>query len=216
MTALARVGAITVGLTAAWVCATAVPARADHGHLEATFAFVAGRRDYRDAPFARQSGGVSPGLSAPFSRAPFDSAEVAGPAGELRLVIDGVRMSYGRGRLFARPGRQGTQTLAGEASGPAEIRSLDAIETLYALGFEHGLGPVTLFGDLVGTDDDVRTQVVVGEEQSTFRARSFGYSLRGGIRVPFRSYAFVHASAEIGLSGDTTSTFMVGVGLNTK
>ena len=216
MTAPARVGAITVGLATALVCVAASPARADHGHLEATFAFVAGRRDYRGAPFARDSGEVSPGLSAPLSRAPFDSAEVAGPSGELRLVIDDVRMSYGRSRLYARPGPSDSATLASGEAAPAQIRSLDAIETLYALGVEHTLGPVTLFGDLVGIADDVRTQVVVGEEQLTFRARSFGYAARSGLRVRFSRYAFVHASAEIGLVGDTTSTFMVGVGLTTK
>lgn len=195
------------------VGATAGTARAGGG-VEATF--LTGTRDYQAARFSRSEGDTSPSLISTFQGAPFDGVAVAGVGFEMNITIDNVRVAFGYARPYVQfSGPIVTHDPVTAVVATAQVRSMDAHETLFALGYQVGLKKATMSLDLVGTAGTVATDIAIGDKQGTYEATSFGFSLRAGVRYPFRKGFYLLATGEAGLSGSTTmgATFGVGAGI---
>lgn len=180
------------------------------------FGFLGGRRNYQAARFSRTAGDTSPSLISAFQGAPFSGVTVAGVGFEANMSIRGVRFAVG----YARPYVQFSGPIVAHdpvtaVTSTAQIRSMKATETLFALGYQVGLPRATLSLDLVGTAETVDTDLAIAEHQGTYESTGFGFSARAGVRYPIRPGFYLHASAEVGLSGSSTlgATFGVGSGL---
>jgi hypothetical protein len=205
--------ATVVAASLAALAATAGTAHAGGG-LE--LGFLGGQRNYQSARFARTAGDTSPSLISTFQGSPFDGVTVAGVGFEMNMTIDGVRVAFG----YARPYVQWSGPImsidpATRLVSTAQVRSMDATEKLFALGYQVGLKKAKLSLDLVGTAGTVTTDLAIGEQQGTYESSNFGFSLRTGVRYPFHKAFYFHAAGEAGLSGSTTfgATFGIGSGI---
>ncbi len=177
--------------------------------------FVTGQRDYQAARFSRTAGDTSPSLISAFQGAPFNGVAVAGVGFEMNMTIEGVRVAFGYARPYAQfAGPIVTMDPDTRIVSTAQVRSMNASEKLFALGYQVGLKKSRVSLDLVGTADTVTTDIAIGEKQGTYESSSFGFSLRPGLRHPIHKAFYVHASGEFGLSGSTTwgATFGIGSG----
>ena len=175
--------------------------------------FLTGQRNYQAARFSRTSGDTSPSLISTFQGPPFDGISVAGVGIEANLVIEGVRVSFGYARPYAQfSGPIVTHDPVTAVTSTAQVRSMNASETLFGLGYQVSLKKTRLSLDLLGTADTVTTDIAMGDKQGTYEASGFGFALRGGVRHPFHKAFYVHASGEAGLSGSTTWGAMFGIG----
>ncbi|HVV85083.1 MAG TPA: hypothetical protein VHE35_18590 [Kofleriaceae bacterium] len=178
--------------------------------------FLTGVRSYQAAHFARTEGDTSPSLVTTFQGSPFDRVKVAGLGFEMNFVVNGVRLSWG----YARPYTQFSGPI--QAMDPetrlvsiAQVRSVDASEKMLAIGYQLGFKKARFSLDLVGTASTVSTDIAIGEQQGTYEATDFGFSLRTGLRYPFHKAFYLYGTGEGGLSGSTTfgATFGVGSGV---
>ena len=177
------------------------------------FGFLTGRRNYEAARFSRTDGDTSPSLIAAFRGAPFSGVTVAGVGFESNITINGIRFAIGYARPYVQwSGPIVTHDPVTAVTSTAQIRSMQATETLFALGYQVRFKKATLSLDLVGTADKVSTDIAIGEHQGTYESTGFGFSIRPGVRYPIRPGFYVHASGEAGLSGSTTLGATIGIG----
>lgn len=178
--------------------------------------FLTGQRNYQAARFSRVSGDTSPSLISAFQGAPFNGVTVAGVGFEVNLTINGVRVAFGYARPYVQfSGPIVTRDPVTAVTSTAQIRSMNATESLFALGYQLPLKKTRLSLDLVGTADTVDTDLAIGDRQGTYRSTGFGFSLRAGVRHPFQKGFYLFANGEAGLSGSTTlgATFGIGSGV---
>lgn len=184
------------------------------GGLE--FNFLTGQRDYQSARFSRTAGDTSPSLISTFQGAPFDGVTVAGVGVEMNMTVNHVRFAYG----YARPYVQFAGPILSydpmtRVTSTAQVRSMNANEHLFAIGYQAALKKARISFDLVGIVDSVDTDIAINEMQGTYESTGFGFSVRTGVRYPFHQAFYLHASVEGGLSGSTTfgGTFGIGTGI---
>jgi hypothetical protein len=182
------------------------------GGLE--FDFLFGQRSYEAARFSRVSGDASPSLISAFEGAPFEGVSVAGAGVEMNMAINGVRFAIGYARPYVQfSGPIITQDPSTSTTMTAQVRSMNASELNFGLGYQLDLEQAVVSADLVGTADRVDTDIAVGEKQGTYRSSGFGFSLRAGARRAFHEGFYFHASGQLGLSGSTTYGAMFGIGI---
>ena len=204
---------VLAAVIAVSLAATAGSAHAGGG---VEFNFLAGHRNYTAARFTRTEGDTSPSLISTFQGAPFDGVAVAGVGFETNIVVDGVRLSIGYARPYVQfAGPIVTMDPETRIVSTAQVRSMDAHETLFGLGYQVGFKKAKLSFDLVGTAEKVATDIAMGERQGTYESTGFGFAIRTGIRYQFSKGFYLHGSAEGGISGSTTfgATFGIGAGL---
>lgn len=178
--------------------------------------FLAGQRNYQAARFTRTDGDTSPSLISTFQGAPFDGVSVAGVGFESNIVVDGVRISVGYAKPYVQfAGPIITMDPDTRVISTAQVRSMEASETLFGLGYQLAFKKAKIAVDLVGTAEKVSTDIAMGEKQGTYESTGFGFSIRTGVRYPFSKGFYLHGGAEGGISGSTTfgATFGVGAGL---
>jgi hypothetical protein len=178
--------------------------------------FLAGQRNYQAARFTRTAGDTSPSLISTFQGAPFDGVAVAGVGFESNIVVDGVRISVGYAKPYVQfAGPIITMDPDTRVISTAQVRSMEASETLFGLGYQVGFKKAKIAFDLVGTAEKVSTDIAMGEKQGTYESTGFGFAIRTGVRYPFSKGFYLHGGAEGGISGSTTfgATFGVGAGL---
>ena len=204
----------TFALIAALLTSASVlpSARADGGSgLE--FDFLAGARSYDAARFTRIAGDASPSLIAAFEGAPFDDVSVAGVGVDFHIMVNGIRFSTGYARPYVQfSGPIITQDPVTARAATAQVRSMEASEIQFGLGYERDFEVVAGFADLVGTIDTVDTDIAVGETQGTYRSRGFGFSARAGVRRAIHDMFYLHAAGEVGLTGDRNYGVVFGIG----
>jgi hypothetical protein len=206
--------AATFLLALAMSSLAARPALADEDHLAVEFDFLLGARSYDQARFSLTDGDTSPSLVAAFEGSPFDGISVAGVGMDAHIAINHVRFAVG----FARPYAQFDRPIVARDEVTAQamtvqVRRMEVKEVQFGLGYEHGIGPASLFADLVGTADTVETDLAVGDAQGTYRTRGFGFSTRLGGRLPFHELFYLHAAGELGLTGHRSWGVMAGIGM---
>jgi hypothetical protein len=211
MSRSAFIAAFAISLT------SAVEARADGGdRFELDFAFLAGARSYDDVPFSYVDGAASPALTAPA----FRGIPVAGPSFGARAVVNHLRIGFRWERPFARNFDRDFDLQAGAeptaAGAPATVRALSSSAYRFAIGYEHTIGPVTPFVDLVGTAEVVTADLLAGDTQSTFESAVFGYSLQAGARYHVSNHWFVHLSGELGPTSPIDHSVHLGVGVSIR
>lgn len=180
------------------------------------FNFLTGQRNYQQARFTRTDGDTSPSLISTFQGAPFDGVTVAGVGFEMNMTVNHVRFAFG----YARPYVQFSGPILSvdpmtRVTSTAQVRSMNADEKLFALGYQVGFKKAKVSFDLVGIADTVDTDIAINEMQGTYESTGFGFSVRTGVRYPFHNAFYLHASAEGGISGSTTfgATFGIGSGI---
>lgn len=189
----------------------ATPAVADT-HFELSFAFIGGQRNYENATFSYSEGTASPSLGGSFRSPPFSSVSVAGPGVETNLTVSGVRFSFGYHKPYARlTSSQRAAPLAESAQ--VQVHGLGIRELRYGIGYERTFDRFALFGDLIGTADKVSAKLTIGDLQSTYESKNFGYSARFGGRYAINRHYFAHASVEFGLNSNVDASGFAGVGL---
>ena len=190
------------------------PALADDNHMAIEFDFLVGARSYDKARFSLIDGDTSPSLVAAFEGSPFDGVAVAGAGMDAHLAINHVRFSVG----FAWPYVQFDGPIVARDAETAQattvqVRRMEAKELQLGVGYERGVGPVSLFADLVGTADKVETDLAVGDAQGTYRTKGFGFSTRLGARYRFHELFYLHAAGELGLTGHRSYGAVAGIGM---
>lgn len=176
-------------------------------YSELTFGFMGGLRDESSTGFvvtgetAGTPGAAS--LVGPFVNAPLTRAIVSGPAWEARWVHHHVRMTVGLQKPFALlPLADGAgQYDVDGTSRSVSLRTLQLWDVRLGLGAELTVQRVTPFVDLLGDVRWVGADVAVDGLSASYRAWSFGYSVRAGLKVRLSEAMFVAASGEVGLLG---------------
>ena len=204
----------TLLLALATTMLAARPALADDNHMAIEFDFLVGARSYDKARFSLIDGDTSPSLVAAFEGSPFDGVAVAGAGMDAHLAINHVRFSVG----FAWPYVQFDGPIVARDAETAQattvqVRRMEAKELQLGVGYERGVGPVSLFADLVGTADKVETDLAVGDAQGTYRTKGFGFSTRLGARYRFHELFYLHAAGELGLTGHRSYGAVAGIGM---
>lgn len=192
----------------------AVPALASEGSdeppddaTELTFGFMGGLRNESTTGFVVTNETAStPGAAAlvgPFAAAPLTNAVVSGPAWEARWVHRHVRMTVGVQKPFALlplAESAGTWDVDG-VTRSVSLRTLQLWDVRLGLGAELSLRRVTPFVDLLGDMRWVGADVAVDGLAASYRAWTFDYSVRAGLKVRLSDAMFVAASGEVGLLG---------------
>jgi hypothetical protein len=191
----------------------ATPAPEPEFTWEFSMGFMGNVLDPSTLPLVFQSGdaasvGGATGLTAPFGGTGLRQLITAGPAWEARGIERHVRFTLGLQKPFAQF-RQGS--IDGEAVAPGaplvgapltvSPRSLSLWVVRLGLGGEYTFGRVTPFADVVGDVQLASADVVVDGQLGTYRASTFGFSVRAGARVRLDEHLSVGLAAEYGLVG---------------
>ena len=175
-------------------------------HFELTMGFLAGARRFDQESFALSSGDVAGagGLVEPFQGAPYDYVPVYGLRYDLRLVVSYVRMTVGVDFPFAHIGpaeSRGTYDVGGV---PSEIvvKKIRPYELRFGIGGEYPIGRFAPFVDLIGEVDWTNTELAINGEKVEYKANSFGFSARAGVRAYLRDWFFIAAAGEFGIVGN--------------
>lgn len=223
------VGLVVVGVVTSGVAASRASAQSrdesasehesDGGeaHFEATMGFIAGRRSYEGMAFATESSVPGAGaLVAPFEAAPFDGATVLGLRYDLRLVASHVRMTAGVDLPFATyraSDATGTYRVLDQDS-RVTVQSLRPYELRFGIGGEGRVGPVALFGDLMGGVHWIDAALSIEGQTADYSAVAFAFSVRAGARLYVRDWFFISTAAELGLIGPITLTTELSLGFD--
>jgi hypothetical protein len=198
------------------------PARADdelHDHAEFTMGFLAGERRYADIPFSLVDGGgsslVSNDAHAPFLHAPLDKVSVYGVRYDARLVVSFVRMTAGFDLPFAATGTSSSTYDIGGTPRTVSVDSLRPYELHFGIGVEAPTHQVVPFVDLLGGVHWVTASLLVDGQKVDYRATTFGFAARAGVRVQLREWFFAQLAGEIGLGGDIRWGGELSVGFST-
>lgn len=176
-------------------------------HFEFSMGFLAGYRDYSKTNFAYRSGG-GPGaqvLSEPFRREPFDGTMVYGLRYDVRLVASYVRMTAGFDLPFPafEQGQTNSTQWMGDAPTQVSVQAIRPYELRFGIGAEYPIGPVAPFVDILGGVHWVTAELAVDDAVATYKATSFAFSGRGGLRLHVRDWFFASAAGEVGFVGET-------------
>lgn len=170
-------------------------------HTELAFGFLGQWTDERNRALElKRSTDNPPGAGAvtdPFLGAPFDSALLAGPALEWRVVSSKVRLTVGVRFPFTnfRPSDTAqTITVAG-ATHDVLVRSVSLWDLRTGIGVELPFRRVTPFIDMLGDMETLTTQLTLDGAPATYVGRAFSLGGRVGMRVQV-SHLFLVAAAE--------------------
>lgn len=188
----------------------------DHG--EFTMGFIGGQRSYTETNFSQVGSGERLNLDAPLAGAPYDRVNALGLRYDARLVVSYVRMTAGFDLPFATYSTGDTTRTYDIGGQPREVtsRSLDIKGLRFGIGGELPTGtPVTPFVDVMGTVNFLDTTLVVDDESYDFDATSFGFSVRGGVRLQVRRWFFAQLAGEMGIASDVVWGGELSVGFST-
>lgn len=175
-------------------------------HFELTMGFLAGARRYDQESFALSKGDVAGagGLVEPFRNAPYDYVPVYGLRYDLRLVVSYVRMTVGVDFPFADLGGAETRATYDVGGVPSEIvvKKIRPYQLRFGIGGEVPIGRFAPFVDLIGEVDWTNTELAIAGEKVEYKANSFGFSARAGVRAYLRDWFFIAAAGEIGIVGN--------------
>lgn len=174
-------------------------------HFEITMGFMGGVRDATRGGYAFSSGTAesiagAQALTDPFLQAPFNRVVTYGLAWEARYVAQHVRFTMGLQKPFA-SFRMAEALFPGDVAGaPLDIgtRSLDLWDVRFGLGTEYAFKYVTPFVDVVGDVQTVSASMTIGGETATYKATTFGFSVRAGLRVHMGDHLFLAPMGELG------------------
>ncbi|MGE0325198.1 MAG: hypothetical protein AB7K71_35420 [Polyangiaceae bacterium] len=187
-------------------------------HAEFTMGFIGGQRSYADTNFSQIGSGERLNLDAPLASAPYDRVSALGLRYDARLVVSYVRMTAGFDLPFATFSTGDTTqsyTIGGQAR-EVTSRSLNIKGLRFGIGGELPTGsPVTPFVDVMGTVNFLDTTLVVDDQSYDFDATSFGFSVRGGVRLQVRRWFFAQLAGEVGLASDVVWGGELSVGFST-
>ncbi len=175
-------------------------------HWELTMGFLAGARRYDKESFTHTGGDLAGagGLVEPFENAPYDYVPVYGLRYDLRLVVSYVRMTVGIDIPFAQFQPADTVGIYDVGGVPSEIsvRDISPFQLRFGIGGEYPIGRFAPFVDLIGEVDWTETELSIADEKVVYKANSFGFSTRAGVRAYLRDWFFISASGEIGIVGN--------------
>ena len=175
-------------------------------HFELTMGFLAGARRFDQESFSLSSGGVdgAGSLVEPFRNAPYDYVPVYGLRYDLRLVVSYVRMTVGVDFPFAQIPPESARMTYDVGGVPSElvVRKIRPYELRFGIGGEIPIGRFAPFVDLIGEVDWTNTELSIAGERAEYKATSFGFSARAGVRAYLRDWFFIAASGEIGIVGN--------------
>ncbi len=179
--------------------------------------FMGGERSYERTNFVQESGGPALDLDQPFHSAPYHRVTTLGLRYDARLVVSYIRMTAGFDMPFATYRADATTDsydIDGETH-TVSARSLKIRGLRFGIGGELGTSPVTPFVDLLGTVNWIDTSLDVDQETRKYGATTFGFSVRGGLRLEVRHWFFAALAGEIGLKSDVLWGAELSVGFST-
>ena len=173
-------------------------------HLELTMGFLGGVRDETRAGYTFSSGSAelapgAEGIVTPFALTPYDRTIVYGLGWEARYVARHLRFTVGVQKPFA--SFRMMDALSPSEAGLAGTRSLTLWDVRFGLGLEHSFRYVAPFIDVIGDAQYVNAALTVDSRAATFKAWSFGFVVRAGIRVHVGDALFSAPMGEIGVGG---------------
>jgi hypothetical protein len=179
--------------------------------VEVSLGFMGALRDERTVGFSYKTGpgGDLPGgqaLVEPFGAAPYDRVPVYGLGAEARVVSHHVRITTGFAKPFA-------QFRLGDVATPTvSPRSLSLADLRFGLGGEWAFKYAAPFIDLMGDAQWVSTEIALEGRSTTYAAWTFGFTVRGGVRLELSDNFFVVPMGEWGLTGPTRFGAQLQVG----
>jgi hypothetical protein len=172
-----------------------------HSHAEVTFGYLAQWADERSRALELTSSSGDAAIAGlvtePFLGAPYNGAVLAGPALEVRSVVEQVRLTVGVRFPFTsfRPGDTAhTVTLAG-APHDVLVRSVSLWDLRTGIGFELPFRRVTPFVDVLGDVQTMSTQLTIDGSAATYTGRAFSLGGRIGARYQV-SHLFLLVAVE--------------------
>lgn len=203
------VGLVVVALGSAGQAARAQAQSHDESEdadekVEMTMGFIGGERSYEGMAFETDASVPGAGaLVEPFDGAPFDRVGVLGLRYDVRLVVSHVRMTAGVDFPFATyraSDATGTYRVL-DQDARVTVQSLRPYELRFGIGGEGRVGPVALFGDLLGGVHWVNATLSIEGQSADYSAVAFAFSLRAGARFYVRDWFFISAAGDLGLVG---------------
>jgi len=179
-----------------------------YDHIEFTMGFIGGYKNYSNVPFSYEKGGGQiPGhasLTKPFQQAPYNGVPVMGLRWEGRVVFSYIRMTIGLDLPFTHFTPRSTlkeYTIQGKER-KVTVQSIAPFELRFGLGGEYSIDKkFTPFIDLIGAVQWIQTSLTIDGEQVSYNTRSFGFSVRGGLRIRLRKWFFTSLSGQVGILG---------------
>jgi hypothetical protein len=190
---------------------------APRDHFELSMGFIGGQRSYAGTNFVQESDGPALDLKEPFERDPYRRVTTLGVRYDARLVVSYVRMTAGFDLPFA-VYRGDATTREYDVSGETRTvssRSLKIRALRFGIGGELPFSPVTPFVDLMGSVNWIDTQLDVDQVSRKYGANTFGFSVRGGVRLEVRRWFFASVAGEVGLESDVLWGGELSVGFST-
>lgn len=177
-------------------------------HLEYGMGFMGGLRDESQTGFVFSNGSASgvpgaQGLIGPFSSSPYDKLAVVGLAWEVRAVMDHLRMTVGVQKPFTGFSLLDAQstTEVGGASRAVSPRAISLWDLRFGFGVEHRFRYLTPYVDLMGDAQSVTTDLTVDGASATYKAWTFGFTVRAGVRLHLGHYMYLAPMGEVGVYG---------------
>lgn len=193
-----------------------IGSRAPAAHMfEMTMGFIAGQRAYQDLNFESRNG-VAASLTQPFLAAPFTGATVMGLRYDVRMIVTFVRMTLGLDlpfTTFRSADTKASYMLDGKMAS-VTVQALRPYELRFGLGGEVPVSIFAPFVDLIGAAHWVDAGLAVDSEKADFRAQTFGFSLRAGVRAQVNKWFFALISGEAGLYGPVRWNAELSVGFS--
>jgi hypothetical protein len=179
--------------------------------------FMGGEQRHSNDNLVQDGGGQALNLDQPLSRFPYDRVTVLGLRYDIRLVVSYVRMTAGFDLPYA--AYQADQTTQrydiDGVDRDVSARSLRMKALRFGIGAELPLSPITPFVDLLGSIEWVDTRLAVDQETRDFQATTFGFAVRGGVRLQVRRWFFASVAGEVGLSSNVLWGAELAVGFST-
>jgi hypothetical protein len=177
-------------------------------HLELSMGFLGGVRDETRAGYAFSSGTAdvfphAQALATPFALAPYDRTIVSGLAWETRYVSQHLRFTVGLSKPFAAFRMMDAifPTDVGGTTREVGTRSLTLWDVRFGLGGEYSFRHVAPFVDVIGDAQSISAAMTIDGETAQYRAWTFGFVVRAGLRIHMGDNLFVAPTGELGLGG---------------
>lgn len=173
-------------------------------HFELTMGFLGGVRDETRAGYTFSSGSaqLGPGAEAivtPFALTPYDRTIVYGLGWETRYVANHLRFTMGLQKPFA--SFRMMDALSPSEAGIAGTRSLTLWDIRLGLGVEHAFRYAAPFVDVIGDAQYVNAALTIDTRSAQFKAWSFGFVVRAGVRIHVGEGLFIAPMGEVGIGG---------------
>ncbi|HMR75820.1 MAG TPA: hypothetical protein PKD61_11925 [Polyangiaceae bacterium] len=173
-------------------------------HFELSMGFLLGQRSYANTTFNPSDGTAALSLDEAFGAAPYDRVLALGLRYDARLVVSYVRMTAGFDLPFAAydaATTRGQYDVDGQAR-DVSVRSLSIKGLRFGIGGEYPFKAVAPFVDLLGSMNLLDTTLQVDGQTHDYESTTFGFSVRGGIRLQVRRWFFASIAGEVGLNSD--------------